>query len=98
VSARRSIAGFGGVREYEDGYRGAGDLNAGPIVFGMSVGASGFGLGAARMARDRDGFVELYRSTRLLGAPASGDGETAFAAGGLLGDALLLAMLTARVP
>jgi len=97
-SARRSIAGFGAVREYEEGYSGRGDLNAGPIVFGLSVGATGFGLGAARIARDRDAFVELYRSAHLVGAEASEGGGTAFAAGGLLGDALLLAMLTARVP
>jgi hypothetical protein len=95
---RRSIAGFGGIREYEAGFDGAGDLDAGPIVFGLSVGASGFGLGAARIHGDRPAFVELYRSVHLLGVPVSVDDGTTFATGGRLGNALLLAMLTARAP
>jgi hypothetical protein len=95
---RRSFVGFGGVREYPEGQSGAGDVNAGPIVFGLSVGASGFALGASRVHGDREGFVSLYRSTHLLGVPTTGKSGSAFAAGGALGNALLLAMLTARVP
>ena len=94
-SAYTQIDGFGGFREYPDGFSGRGDLDAGPIVFGVSVGATGFGLGAARAAGDRDRFVGLYRSTRLLGIPTTVDGRTVFAPGGALGNALLLAMLTA---
>jgi len=96
---RRSVLGFGGVREYPSGgVDGAGDLDGGPMIAGMSVGAAGFGLGAARMNRDRAGFTELYRSTSLLGIPVHTDGRTVFATGGVLGNALLFAMLTARAP
>jgi hypothetical protein len=94
----RTVLGFGGVREYAEGFDGKGDLNAGPMVLGMSVGATGFGLGAARMNGDRTMYRDLYRSTSLLGIPVATDGRTVFATGGVLGNALLLAMLTARAP
>jgi hypothetical protein len=92
-----NVFGFGGVREYASGVAGEGDVNAGPIVFGVSVGATGFALGAARASGDRDGFRALYRSTSLVGVPTTvANRRTAFAMGGFLGNALLLAMLTAR--
>jgi hypothetical protein len=95
---RVTLLGLGGIREYAGGFSGDGDLNAGPIVFGVSVGATGFGLGAARMNGDRELYRQLYRSAYLFGVPvASGDGER-YALGGVLGNALLLAMLTARAP
>lgn len=93
---RVALLGFGGIREYAAGHRGTGDVNAGPIVFGASVGATGFGLGAARMTGDRELYRELYRSTHLFGVPVDIDAGRAFALGGALGNALLLAMLTAR--
>jgi hypothetical protein len=95
---RRSLLGFAGVREYARGHAGAGDVNAGPILLGISVGATGFALGAARANGDRRLFVELYRTTHLFGLPVDHGGRRTFAAGGVLGDALLLAMLTARPP
>ena len=92
--------GFCGVREYAPGFHGKGDVDAGPMLMGMSVGASGFALGAARAHGDGDLYRELYRSAHLAGVPVGvGGNNTKFAAGGTLGNALLLAMLTAnRVP
>jgi hypothetical protein len=95
-AGRRSLAGFGALREYPAGFSGAGDGNSGPVVFGVSVGATGFGIGAARSHGRGELFVELYRTAALFGVPVErGDGRT-FAIGGALGNALLLAMLTAR--
>jgi hypothetical protein len=95
----RSLAGFAAVREYAPGVpQGAGDVNAGPILFGLSVGATGFALGAAKAHGDADLFARLYRSASLFGGRVDVGDETTFALGGLLGDALLLAMLTARSP
>jgi hypothetical protein len=93
-----TLFGLGGLREYAEGFHGKGDTNAGPIVLGASVGATGFGLGAARMNRDRDLYRRLYRSAHLLAAPVDDGGGRTFAFGGVLGNALLLAMLTARAP
>jgi hypothetical protein len=91
--------GFCGIREYVPGFHGKGDVDAGPMLMGMSVGASGFALGAARAHGDGDLYRELYRSAHLAGVPVGVGGNTKFAAGGTLGNALLLAMLTAnRVP
>lgn len=98
TTGRRSLLGFGALREYAPGFVGRGDLNAGPIVAGVSVGATGFGLGAARAAGDRALFVELYRTAHLFGAPFPTEHGERFAVGGALGNALLLAMLTARPP
>jgi hypothetical protein len=95
---RITLLGLGGIREYAEGFSGAGDVNAGPIVFGVSVGATGFGLGAARMNGDRELYRQLYRSARLFGVPVETDRGTSYALGGVLGNALLLAMLTARAP
>jgi hypothetical protein len=91
----RSYLGFGGVREYLPGKVGNGDLNAGPIVLGLSVGASGYALAAARAHGDRELFAGIYRSAHLFGVPIRRDGARSFAVGGVLGNALLLAMLTA---
>lgn len=93
---RRTLLGFGAVREYAPGHRGSGDVNAGPILLGVSVGASGFALGAARAHGDRALYTELYRTAHLFGLPHDSDGEQRFVVGGVLGNALLLAMLTAR--
>jgi hypothetical protein len=93
-----TVAGFGGIREYAAGSHGKGDTNSGPLFLGTSVGATGFGLGAARMNGDRALYEKLYRSSHLFGIPVStGQGES-FALGGVLGNALLLAMLTAKAP
>lgn len=97
-NGRITLLGFGGIREYADGFHGAGDVNAGPIVLGASVGATGFGLGAARMNGDRDLYLELYRSAHLFGIRVETGSAAGFALGGALGNALILAMLTARSP
>jgi hypothetical protein len=96
AEGQRGLLGFGGLREYPAGFDGAGDTNSGPVIFGISVGATGFGLGSARAHGDRSTFVRLYRTTRLFGVPMSRGGERTFVVGGALGNALLLAMLTAE--
>lgn len=90
----RTLFGFGGIREYAAGHTGEGDVNAGPILLGVSVGATGFAIGSARSQGDRELYRQLYRTAQLFGVPMPhGRG---FAVGGVLGNSLLLAMLTAR--
>ncbi len=98
ADGRRSLLGFGAVREYATGHSGSGDGNAGPIVFGVSVGASGFALGAARAHGARQMFEEVYRTAALFGIPTDTSDGLRYAVAGALGDALLLAMLTALPP
>lgn len=91
------VAGFGVVREYPRaiGLR-PGDIDSGPLVFGWSISAMGFGLSGCRIHGDRACFVELYRAFHLFGAPAERGAELAFASGGPLGNAIVFAMLTAQ--
>src|SRR5690606_13488013 len=58
----KSIAGWGGFREYSTGIERAMNVDSGPIVFEMGVAASGLGLGAARMARDGLAYVSISRT------------------------------------
>lgn len=89
------VLGFGGVREYPPGREGSGDVDSGPVVFGLSVSASGFALASARRFHDRARFRSMFASAWLLGLPVERGGRLGFAAGGPLGDALLFALLTA---
>lgn len=94
-NGERSLLGFGAIREYAS-ESGEGDGNSGPVVLGVSIGATGFGLGAAAANGDRDLFVRLYRTAYLFGVPRTDGAGRTFVMGGALGNALLLAMLTAR--
>jgi hypothetical protein len=85
---------FGGIREYPEGHDGSGDLDSGPVLFGIAVSATGFALAPARAFGDHDAFVALYRTVDLFGLPASDGDRRRFAIGGPIGNALLLALLT----
>lgn len=88
--------GFAGMREHPRGVDRGGDIDSGPIVGGLGMSSTGFALAGARVHHDPEVFRRLYATTHLFGGPQSwGDGGTRFASGGPLGDAILLAMLTA---
>lgn len=93
-----TFLGFGGVREYAPGFTGRGDIDSGPVLLGVSVSATGFALSSARQSGDRERYHALFRTASLFGMPVSRDGGWRFASGGAFGNALLFAMLTARVP
>ena len=86
----RTLLGFGAIAEYAPGHDGAGDIDSGPVVLGVSVSATGFALAPARAFGEGDAFARLYRTTSLFGVPSGGR----FATGGPIGNALLLALLT----
>jgi hypothetical protein len=92
-----TVAGFGGVREYPAGWSGHGDIDSGPVVLGVSVSGTAFGFASARLLRDEPRFTALWRTASLFGAPRGrGDGWS-YPAAGALGNALLLAMMSAEV-
>lgn len=86
--------GFDAIREYPDGYEGTGDIDSGPVIFGVSVAATGFALASARAHGRRDSFERIFRTTALFGLPASFGDKRRFCIGGPFGNALLLAFLT----
>jgi len=86
---------YGGVREYPPGVSGWGDIDSGPVLFGVSVSATGFGLAGARIHGDRARWQQSWRTATLFGVPIPRDGGRWFLTGGGLGNAILLAMFTA---
>jgi hypothetical protein len=88
--------GFAAIREYAPGSSGWGDVDSGPVLFGVSVSATGFAIASARSSGDRDLYRGLVRTAWLFGVPMRSAGATSFLTGGPLGDAILLAMTTAQ--
>ncbi|MEZ4389768.1 MAG: hypothetical protein R3A48_01630 [Polyangiales bacterium] len=93
-----TLLGFGGVREFPRGVEGQGDIDSGPVILGVSVSGTAFGFASTRLLGDEARFVSLWRTASLFGAPrARGDGWS-FRAAGPMGDAILLATMTAEAP
>lgn len=91
----RTLVGFGAMLEYPEQTRGRGDIDSGPVVVGLGVSGTGFALAASRAHGDADAFAALLATTHLFGAPVDQRGARTYATGGPLGDAILLAMLSA---
>ncbi len=89
-----SVWGFGAIREYADGFSGGGDIDSGPVLFGVSVAATGFALAPARALGRKEAFTRLYRTAELFGLGVEDGERRRFATGGPIGNALLLAFLT----
>jgi hypothetical protein len=85
------VLGFGMMHEYAPGRAGRGDIDSGPVLFGVGVSATGFALAGARLHGDREQFTKLYRTVDFVGVPLRGH----FMSGGPLGNSILLAMTTA---
>jgi hypothetical protein len=91
-----SFLGFGYIEEYPNDTRGQGDIDSGPVIFGISPSGTGFTLASSRTFNDHDLFVQLYRTAHLTGAPVSFGDHRMFVTGGPLGNAIMLAMLTSQ--
>src|SRR5687768_6593772 len=90
---RASLLGFGGIREYASGIGGFGDVDSGPLVFGVSASASAFALAGARLYGDDRLLIELLRTASLVGMPIEAGGRIRFVNGGAVGNAIVLAAL-----
>ena len=67
-----------------------------PVVRGVSGSGTAFGLASRRLLRGESRFTAMWRTASLFGAPRGrGDGWS-YPAAGALGNALLLAMMTAE--
>lgn len=91
----RNICGFGFMREYPPGIRGCGDIDSGPVIFGLGFSPTGFAIGGARIHGDEATFRKLYATAHAAGAPLQTVDTLHFVTGASLGDAILFAMLTA---
>ncbi len=96
-ACRKELAGFTAFLEYPANVApGDGDVDSGPVVFGLSVSGTGFSLASARIHHDREVFRGVYRQLYLFGMPYDSGGRRNFLMGGPLGNALALALLTAE--
>jgi hypothetical protein len=93
-----SRLGHAAVREHPPGIDRRGDIDSGPLVMGLSVSASGFALGAARAAGDPAWQAALLDTACLFAAPDHRPDGGGSMTGGVLGNAILLAMLTGPAP
>jgi hypothetical protein len=88
-------AGMGGFREYPIGMSGSGDIDSGPVIAGLGVSASGFGLAGARMHGDEHAWRSILRTANAVGLPRQDARGFWYRTGGAIGNAILLAMTTA---
>jgi hypothetical protein len=84
------VLGFGLVREFPRGTTGMGDVDSGPLVFGLSPVSSGVALVAARANGDVALFERLLQLSEVAGLPVTVNGQKRYSLGQLMvGDAFL---------
>lgn len=86
-----------GLREYPRNVFGIGDVDSGPAIFGLSPSGTGFALGGATHESDEEFRKELLFTSKIVGSTMSYSGRRFYLAAPLVGDAIMLAMNTARV-
>lgn len=92
-----TLGGIPGVREYPTGVTGRGDVDSGPLLFGLSASATTVALGAALVHGDRALADPLLHTGEAAGLPLSWRGTKRYAFGQLpVGDAFLVWAKTAR--
>jgi hypothetical protein len=88
---------FTGIREYRKGVWGPGDVDSGPVIFGFSPSGTGFTIGGATHAEDRDLLSGLLFTSEFVGSTVQWNGERYYLLAPLVGEAIMLAMKTAIV-
>lgn len=86
--------GFGGMLEWPGRYFDSGDLDSGPLFFGVSPSATGFAPAGARLVGDDEFYGSLLRSAELFGFSYRDANGLRYLSAPLVGDAILLAMRT----
>lgn len=89
--AHSAFGNFAAIREYPAGRSGPTDLVSGPLVFGLSPTATGFGMGGAAHWNDRVQLAGLLRTAEMAGFTWSFGGRRRYLFAPLLGDAIILA-------
>ena len=83
--------GFAGFREFPRGVGGTGDVDSGPLIFGLTPSGTGFALAGA----DDSERAQLLRTAELAGWTVPWNGRH-YLVGPLVGDAAVLAARTSR--
>jgi hypothetical protein len=90
----RTKLGFGGIREYPPGVAGGGDIDSGPVLFGISPSATGFAAAGARIHGDQATYLSIYRTSHI-GLPTRRGWRSGYLMVGPLANAIMLSMFTA---
>lgn len=86
----RPLPGLIGLREYPAGIDGAGDIDSGPLLLGLSGPATVVGAGAALAQADHGTASELLAMAEVYGAPSETAGRRTYLGGSLpVGEAFL---------
>jgi hypothetical protein len=92
----QALFGAQAIREYAPGHTGSGDIDSGPVVFGLSTSGTGFALAGAAQMEDRKVLRSLLLTAEAAGFSIQYAGKRRYLLAPLVGDALILAMRTAR--
>lgn len=84
-----------GIKEMVSDENWIGDVDSGPVIFGLSPAATGFAVGGARFAGDADLLGGLLWTAELAGFSFQWNGQRRYLLAPLVGDAIMLAMRTA---
>jgi hypothetical protein len=83
------------IREYKHGTTGPGDIDSGPIVFGLSTSGTGFAVAGARLFEDSEMLGGLLYTAEAVGSSWDANGTRRYLLAPIVGDAIMLAMKTA---
>ena len=86
--------GMAGIREYPKGVEGSGDVDSGPVILGASPAGTGFAIAGARLTGDKEFLQQMLRTSEFIGWTWSWNSQKEFLLAPLVGDAIMLAMLT----
>jgi hypothetical protein len=86
--------GLAGFREFLPDVNGKADVDSGPVIFGISTSAGGFGFAGAALEKDEALVAGLRRTAELAGFTIGPKRHYLLAP--LVGEAIVLAMSTAR--
>lgn len=89
--------GFYAFREYLPFDEGGADIDSGPVVFGLSTSGTGFGLAGVHAHADREIEAGILRTAEFVGMTVGSQERRRYLLAPLVGDAIMLAMRTARV-
>jgi hypothetical protein len=89
--------GAAALREYPKGKSGPADIDSGPIIFGMSTSGTGFAVAGARHSKDVSLLSGLMMTAETVGFSVQWKQKRKYLLAPLVGEAIMLAMKTARV-
>ncbi|MCP4129810.1 MAG: hypothetical protein GY754_02220 [bacterium] len=91
---KRLCPGVTGVREWPGNKHSWGDVDSGPLIFGLSPSGTGFSIAGARFTKDTELLDSFLLTSEIAGFTIQSGGKRRYATAPLVGDAIVLAMAT----